>query len=106
MNLKGKSGNVYGFTMFTLPADFWKTGGNFKGQGIYIFTKVNANNIHNLIYVGQTNDFSTRFNSHHKEQCIKNQNASHIGLLVENNQKMRDEIEKDLIDGYRWPCNG
>jgi hypothetical protein len=57
-------------------------------------------------YVGQTGDLSTRFVDHHKETAWKRHSATHINVLLVQNENERLRIEQDLIDGNDLCCNG
>jgi predicted site-specific integrase-resolvase len=60
---------------------------------------------HTRIYVGQTEDLSTRFDNHHKEACFDKHNKNCVCVHGEEDEDTRLEIEKDLIDKYDPPCN-
>ncbi|PKN00326.1 MAG: hypothetical protein CVU78_01830 [Elusimicrobia bacterium HGW-Elusimicrobia-2] len=100
----GKSGNKYDFIAYS-----WDT--NFKeGYGaVYFITKrtqkATGGYNHVEIYVGETEDLSTRFDNHHKEDCFKKYNANCKCIHGEQNKETRLAIEKDLIDNYNLPCN-
>lgn len=58
------------------------------------------------MYVGITDDLSSRFRNHHKESCFDKYNANCICIYLESSKMQRAAIEKDLIDAYSPPCNG
>ena len=103
ITFKGESGKKYSFESFSLDTEFNKVG------GIYIFTrrykKTNENYYHEQIYCGKTEDLSTRFNNHHKEDCIKNNNANCICVISVSSEDDRTEIETDILKGNNFTCN-
>ena len=86
---------LYDFMPFSTP-----------GSVIYIVGKLTDGwRMHTTLYVGQTEDISTRFRNHHKDQEFRNHGANCIGLFYVHNQQDRDWIEKDLIPKYNPVCN-
>ncbi len=57
------------------------------------------------LYVGQTEDLSTRFGNHHKESCWLKLGAETICVMVEASEQNRLFVENDLLANYSWPCN-
>jgi len=97
--IKGKSGTEYSFNNYLWPVKFQ------YGEAVYLFTKLKEG-LYYPIYVGITNDLSSRFYDHHKEDCIFKQNgATHLGILLESNEAKRKSIEKDILDLFNFPCN-
>lgn len=98
----GKSGKEYTFNRYGDTDNFKAIG------GIYIFTKQLNNNRWRAIYVGQTGDLSTRFDSHHAAKCIKREGATHICTLTSGMGKEKDRlaVEADLLANMSPPCNG
>lgn len=100
----GKSRTEYTFHVYPIGTSFREAGGN------YVFTratpKVGGGGSHLVIYTGQTSDLSTRFDNHHKEECIKKAGATHICVRVCDDEKTRLAIEQDLIAAYNPACNG
>lgn len=101
----GQSGKEYSFDLYLFD-DFDDLKGYFNGKGLYLFTK-RENAAHTRIYLGKTTDYSTRYNNHHKEQCIKRKGSNCIGLHRMNNasQETIDEAEIDILEGNYFPCN-
>jgi len=103
LTIKGKSGTEYKFDIYTLDTNFTKTG------GIYIFTArtkgTDGNFTHSFIYCGKTDDLSTRFNDHHKQDCIKKNNANCICVKAISTEKERTDIETDILKGNNFKCN-
>lgn len=100
--ITGKSGNVYEFYIYDMDTVFKDVG------GIYIFTKRTSNNdkfSHDLIYCGKTDDLSTRFNNHHKEDCVKKNEANCICVKTVTSEKERTNIEEDILLGNNFKCN-
>jgi hypothetical protein len=98
LSLKGTSGKEYVFEMFVLNTSFNAVG------GLYLFTKP-GNQVTIPIYLGHTQDLSTRFTNHHKEKCIDGQGATHISVCRMDDEKSRIAAEKDLLGVYNFHCN-
>lgn len=99
VTLTGKSGNTYDF-------DVYPWGTSFKSLGaVYIVLKKTSNGKFDLIYVGETGDLSTRFDSHHKQACFDRNGKTHIGFHVESGGQKRLTIEADLLANYSTSCN-
>jgi hypothetical protein len=104
INLVGSSGRSYTFFIYAL-------GANFKAlPGLYVFTKaslrLDGGSNHQILYVGQTGDLSSRFTDHHKQDCVDRRGCTHICVMVETIEKNRLLIEADLVANYNPPCNG
>jgi hypothetical protein len=110
ITIKGMSGtsyifNVYGFTKFSDLKDAFKC-----MPAIYAFTRRFPNSAisftHDMVYVGETGDLSSRFENHHKQDCIVRSNANCIcihsfyGSLTE-----RLAAEADILNAFDLPCN-
>ena len=100
----GASGIEYEFGVYEWDTSFKKDYG-----AVYFVTKRSRNSkgghSHTEIYVGQTEDLSTRFDSHHKQDCFDHHSANCICVHGEQNEDTRFRIERDLIDNYHPPCN-
>ena len=61
-----------------------------------------------VIYVGETSDLSTRFDSHHAMLCIDRHGATHLWIHPEGmeDEDDRKAVEEDLKQGWNPPCNG
>jgi predicted GIY-YIG superfamily endonuclease len=101
--ITGKSGKEYKFDIYTLDTTFNKTG------GVYIFTRryqgTDSKYYHDFIYCGKTDDLSTRFDNHHKADCIKKNKANCICVKEVSTEKERTEIEEDILKGNNFLCN-
>ena len=99
--LKGRSDKTYTFQLYTLDSDFTPIGG-----GIYVFVKLSNNQEKfNKIYCGKAEVFSARFQNHHKQDEIDKYMANAIGILTEDSDPARTEIEIDILEGNDFPCN-
>lgn len=107
--IKGMSGtnyifNVYGFSKFSELVDAFKA-----IPALYAFTHrfpKGDSYTHDLVYVGETGDLSTRFNNHHKEQCIMRCNANCICIhSFQGSEKERLAAETDILNAFDLPCN-
>lgn len=107
--LEGISGKKYVFSLWTFE-DFDDVKSTFTGGGLYLFTKrhiVDGQFIHDYIYLGQTEDYYTRYTGHHKEQCLRNNQVNCIGFYSMPNasEVVRRDAENDLLRRYNFPCN-
>jgi len=101
-SIKGESGTKYTFSMYNFDTEFKDVG------GIYIFTnRTNSNDkfTHNVIYIGKTNDLSTRFDNHHKADCINRNESNCICVKQVDSEKERTKIETDLLIENQTNCN-
>ncbi len=99
VNATGISGRQYPFEVYP-----WGTGFNAVGA-VYLILRTSQGGNYDILYVGQTDDLSTRFNNHHKQPCFDRNRKSHIGVLVEGSERNRLAIEQDLIAKYKTMCN-
>jgi predicted GIY-YIG superfamily endonuclease len=105
VTFKGSSGDSYEFNAYQ-----WGT--NFKEDygAVYFVTKrtkkTDGGYSHTSIYVGQTEDLSTRFDNHHKQECFDSHQKNCVCIYNEQDEDTRLEIEQDLIENYDPPCNG
>lgn len=103
IDLKGKSGKTFSFYIYDLTTTFKAVG------GVYVFTKATTNTdnsiTHEIIYVGMTEDLSTRFTNHHKKDCYTKKGANRICVRQVEQQTDREQLEKDLILNYNPHCN-
>lgn len=108
LTLDGASGKQYIFDLFSFEG-FDELKDAFRPlPAVYVFTRRSQavdGFTHDLIYLGETEDLSSRFNAHHKEQCITAHRANCIGLYgVSENEDLK-EIESDILSTYDFPCN-
>ncbi len=98
----GKSKNEYTFNLYPTGTKFSEIG------AVYIVTKreeKDGKGLHTLLYVGKTEDLSTRFDDHHKQDCFDKRDANCIGVHQLATEKGRDSVEQDLIPELNPPCN-
>jgi hypothetical protein len=98
----GQSGENYSFTVYPINTRFRAVG------AVYIFSKRTISNgsaTHRFIYIGETGDLSTRFDNHHKANCIAKNEANCISIHLEDSDDRRLEIETDLCRLHDTPCN-
>lgn len=109
-SLTGQSGKKYSFKLYSFDEyeDVKNAWEHFPA--LYLFTRRYMSNgayYHTYLYLGETGDVATRFQSHHKESCIKSHGSNCIGIYpdVPEDEKKRLEIEKDILLNYQFPCN-
>jgi hypothetical protein len=76
-----------------------------KVAGLYIFSHLAANGRWSALYIGQTDDFSSRLPSHERLNEAIQRGATHIHALVVPQQQNRDAWEAMLIRHIQPPMN-
>lgn len=96
----GKSGKKYQYWIYLLETTFSANPGN------YVFAKETKPGSWKPIYIGETKDLSTRFDDHHKADCIKREGATaihaHKSSTTVNHRRAE---ESDLVARWNTPCN-
>lgn len=103
LKIKGASGTTYTFNVYPYDTEFKDLAAVY-----YISNRIEENDgkgSHSPIYIGQTEDLSTRFDGHHDEECFEEYGANCKNILPEANEEKRKEIEADLISSLNPPCN-
>jgi hypothetical protein len=104
VTIKGKSGNEYAFDVWALDQAFNPV------AAVYAVTRRYQNAAltysHDVIYIGETEDLSTRFNGHHNADCFKKHKANCICTHRDGDSDSRLEKEDDLIQLHNPVCNG
>lgn len=95
INATGTSSTTYTFYLYPLDTKFQAKG------GVYIILRDNT-----ALYIGQSDDLSSRFDFHHKANCWRSRQANRMAAVAEADPDKRLEIEADLIDSYDPECNG
>jgi len=100
MSYKDEQDNKYEFQLYSLDHDFSESWG-----GVYVFTKRDKTTspaTHALKYIGKTNSFDTRFDTHDK---IGTSGINCVGVYQEDSETKRTSIEKSLIKKNKPPLN-
>ncbi len=104
LTLTGASGQKYDFEVYAFDTQYNQvacvyavTRREEKGEG--------EGYSHTVIYVGQTDDLSERFDDHHKADCFTRHRANAIGVHQDGDEKSRRAKEAGLIKAYNPPCN-
>jgi hypothetical protein len=100
VTIRGASGASYPFSVYPWGTPFQRFG------AVYAVLKQGADGRYSVLYIGQTSDMSTRFDSHHDAACFRRYGRTHIGVHPEPSEARRRATETDLIRGNRTPCNG
>jgi hypothetical protein len=96
----GLSGVEYKYWIYPIGTAFTSAPGN------YIFAKKTGTNAWTPVYIGQTGDFSERFENHHKMACIAANGATHIHVHPSSpDPAIRNSEESDIIARFGPPCN-
>ena len=99
----GKSGTQYAFRIY-----IWDT--KFKAlPGVYV---VASRSIepgeaphYQALFVGTAADLSKVLKNHPRSDCFQMYLANVVGMLKETDEKARERISADLIEGLAPPCN-
>lgn len=90
------NGQTFNFEVYDPKAVTWN-----KVSGLYIFTYIAAVkdgiNYWEPLYIGQTNDFSSRIPSHERFNEAIRRGATHIHAVVVAQSADRDTLERLLI---------
>lgn len=107
--LKAETGKKYVFDLYLFD-DFNDLKGYFdQDPALYLFTKREKRGdkyAHTYVYLGETCNLNSRFDNHHKENCIKKAKCNCIGIyLFGGTEKVRKACEEELLDNNGFPCN-
>jgi hypothetical protein len=100
LTMRGVSGNTYAFTVYAWGTSFQPV------AAAYAVLRLEPNGNYSVLYVGETEDLSSRFECHHKQGCFDRNRKTHIAARVEPSVQQRLKIEADLVLAYGPPCNG
>ena len=100
VNLRGASGRTYDFQVSPWGKQFDRVG------AVYAVLRLELDGKYTVLYIGQTEDLSSRFDSHHKQTCFDRNNKTHIGVHLDPSERNRLAIERDLVANYHPVCNG
>jgi len=92
------NGQQLEFTIYSSNKD-WT-----NASGLYIFSYLKGNNWY-AVYVGQTDDFSSRLPNHDRLDEAVRKGATHIHAVVVPLQSNRNKWEKMLIQHLQPPLN-
>jgi len=103
ITLTGVSGASYTFNIYPWGTSFRAVAAVYAVTKRYTDSK--RGHTHTVLYVGQTEDLSTRFDNHHKAACFTRNGANCICTDPEESESTRREVETDLIESYKPRCN-
>ena len=96
----GISGKQYEYGIYPIGTSFVAKPGN------YVHAKVSGLGRWSAVYIGETEDLSTRFENHHAAHCIARNGATHIHVhLSSADRQVRLNEETDLRRSHNTPCN-
>jgi len=100
----GQSGTKYDFNIYPMGTTFKEIG------AVYAVTKRYKNSkggySHDIIYIGETGDLSTRFDDHHKADCFVEYEANCACVHRDDDEESRLSKEDDLVKKQNPHCNG
>ena len=74
---------------------------------VYLFTRVEANGNHTILYVGQTGDLSQRDIPNHQQlPCVRRHGGNSFCVHYDYDENSRRIKEYSIIQDYAPPCNG
>lgn len=74
-------------------------------SGVYVFCGVSSQNQWVPLYIGQADNFRSRFSAHEQWGPASRLGATHIHALVVPQSATRDQIERELIKSYQPRLN-
>jgi hypothetical protein len=95
LKITGTSGTVYKFRFHSLPHSFTENNG-----AVFIFSRQFVDKFHVPIYLGITDDLYRYFNNHLVWKKMRELDATHIGICVEDDESKRLLALKDLFQSY------
>lgn len=99
-----RSGIIGSRTVFWLNYPFFvefRSSDWHELPGVYVFAKLmNGEGELEPLYIGETNNFATRFPSHEKWASAARLGATQIHAMVVSDEECRKQIERELIDYY------
>lgn len=101
INWTGISGHEYRYFIYPIGTSFEAV------PGSYVFAREVSPDRYRPIYIGETENLSERFDSHHKMPCIAREGATHIHVHQNHGgQAARRAEERDLVAHWNPRCNG
>jgi len=99
----------WGGLPFTTPAIFNGNVAN-KDSGVYVIMTKPEPQIYNVLYFGETENFSKRLDANHEKiHCWKQNQISglyySLYIMSGSPQEQRQSIESELIKIYNTSCN-
>ena len=98
VNLTGRSGTSYPFTVFPRGTPLAAVGGVYAVMS-------DERTQWTMLYIGQTGDLNSRFDNHHHDDNFARHRASHLAALSVANDAQRRAIEADLVQRYEPALN-
>ena len=93
-------GGKASYTFEVHPAE-----GTFGDIGaVYIFSRAEGE-LHEALYIGQTDELGTRIANHEKWPCVQQHDCNRICVLFRASESGRRAVESDLLAGSDPPCN-
>lgn len=103
LDFTGISGHKYTFNVYP------KNRVHHEKEAVYVVThrtiKADASVDHNVLFVGETKNLRTVFDSHSKEACFEKEVANCVCVYWEEHSETRTNISDDLKNFYHPPCN-
>ncbi len=120
--LKGRSGRDYGFSVYPWDEPFRAVAAVYvvarraSAEGVLgsvlaelVGPRQDSSSplpeMHSIIYVGETDDLSTRLRSHPDRGCFDTHGADCVCMYEEDDPQRRIALVADLRDRYEPTCN-
>ncbi|MEW5251283.1 GIY-YIG nuclease family protein [Microbulbifer sp. 2201CG32-9] len=90
----------------TIPFQICDPNAGWKSiAGLYIFSHKTSDGSWQAVYIGQTDDFSSRLPSHERWDEAHRNGATHIHAVSIPHQSQRDSLEDQLVRYLQPPLN-
>lgn len=103
-SFRGQSGQAYPFRVYALGTRFRKL------SGVYVVTnrsrRAEGGYQHTVLYVGQTDDFSTPLSQQSGTATLQEHGANCICLMADGAEASRLAKTRDLVASLQPVCNG
>jgi len=103
LDFTGISGHKYTFNVYP------KNRVHKEKEAVYVVThrtiKADASVDHNVLFIGETDNVKSAFDSHPKSEAFDREIANCICVYWEDHKETRSKICKDLKNFYHPPCN-
>lgn len=101
LEVTGQSGKTYKYRVYEMGTKFKQVPANYV-----VLKKSATRDKWGLVYAGETDDLSVRFEEHPKILCMRNNDASHIAVHGGSQERtVRLQEVSDIIEKWTPICN-